>query len=316
MHNKMDQLIVEHGICPKLGFLSPARPLTAFANKYYSDWDRIAAQFPRLIESRQLATHIRLLPILSVIHLENELEYRRAYVVLGFLIQAHVWGSAAQTPSELVPSQLAEPFLAVCQELGVQSILSYSGLVLWNWTTIDSARNDGQFPDLAELTSLVSFTGTRGEDAFYHVPALVEADGGPLIPLLLKATEAAQANDFTFVQEALETCTARLAKLGKHLAKLYGVLDADMFYHQLRPFLAGGKGMESKGLPRGIVFQRADGSEVEVKCIGGSAAQSSLFPFLDHLLGVEHEEAKSSVSVFQVRTFTMKKVSNANINRK
>ncbi|KAJ6780092.1 hypothetical protein PWT90_01021 [Aphanocladium album] len=293
-------LLSEHGLCSKLGFLSPERPRTSFANEYYAEWDRSAAQLPDLLKTQKLAAHIERLPLLDISYLEDEAEYRRAYVVLGFLIHAHVWGSSASGPCELVPPQLAEPFLEVCQELGVSPVLSYSGLVLWNWKIIgESSLGDENFPDLPHLTSLASFTGTRGEDAFYHVPVLVEAEGGPLILLLMQAVTAARANDAVFVRSALETSSKLLSEMGKHLPKMYAFLDADMFYHKLRPFLGGGKGMEAKGLSRGVVFKNSDGNEIEIKCIGGSAAQSSLFPFLDHVLGVEHQDAQTRESVFQ-----------------
>jgi len=64
------------------------------------------------------------------------------------------------------------------------------------------------------------------------------------------------------------------------LMKLFPVLDAQMFFHELRPFLSGGE--------EGMVFQKSDGKEIKVKCVGGSAAQSSLFQFLDLVFGVEH----------------------------
>jgi hypothetical protein len=70
--------------------------------------------------------------------------------------------------------------------------------------------------------------------------------------------------------------------------KLFPVLDAQMFFHELRPFLSGGE--------KGMVFQKSDGSVVKVKWVGGSAAQSSLFQFLDLVLGVEHQDA----DVFEV----------------
>lgn len=290
----IDQLLSKYGISPTLGFLSPNQPPTAFTSPYYAEWDTIASQLSKLQKSQKLVTKIQQLPILDSGHLESEPEYRRAYVVLGFLIHAYVWGGSS-APMQEVPPQLSEPFLQVCDYLGVQPVLSYSGLVLWNWSVSQDCTLDDSFPDLSQLESLTSFTGTRGEDAFYHVPVLVEADGGPLIPLLLQAVENGQRGDFAAVCSALETATTTFAKMGSHLPKMFGTLDAHIFYHEIRPFFAGGK-----DLPRGMVFRKSDGTEVEAKYVGGSAAQGSLFPFLDHILGVVHEEAKSRDSVFQV----------------
>lgn len=293
-------LLSKYGISPALGFLSPDHPCTSFTSPHYAQWDKLAAQLPGLLKSRQLAAEIAKLPNFGLGYLESEPEWRRAYVVLGFLIHGHVWAGSATAPIEVVPPQLAEPFLEVCTHLGVEPVLSYSGLVLWNWTTVRDEPREGQLPELEGLVSLASFTGTRSEDAFYHVPVLTEAEGGHLIPLLLETIQSAQSGNFGFVRSALETSAATFSKMGAHLPKLFSTLEANMFYHELRPFLAGGKGMEGKGLPRGMVFERCDGTQVEVKCIGGSAAQSSLFPFLDHVLGVEHEEAKLKESVFRV----------------
>lgn len=290
----IDQLLSKYGISPTLGFLSPDQPPTSFTSPYYGEWDTLASQLSKLQKSQKLVTKIQQLPILDSCHLEAEPEYRRAYVVLGFLIHAYVWGGSS-APLQEVPPQLSEPFLQVCDYLGVQPVLSYSGLVLWNWSVSQDCTFDDGFPNLSQLESLTSYTGTRGEDAFYHVPVLVEADGGPLIPLLLQAVEDGQRGDFAAVRSALEVATATFVRMGAHLPKMFGILDAHMFYHEIRPFFAGGK-----GLPRGMVFKKSDGTEVEAKYVGGSAAQGSLFPFLDQVLGVVHEEAQSRDSVFQV----------------
>lgn len=143
---------------------------------------------------------------------------------------------------------------------------------------------------LANIDALASFTGARGEAAFYHVPVLIEAEGGHLIQCLLEAIEEAQCGRVGSVLDALNDTLSTLARMGQHLGEFYGVLQPEFFYNELRPFLAGGKGMESKGLPDGMIFQRADGSEIAQKLVGGSAAQSSLFPFLDVVLGVGHED--------------------------
>ena len=150
--------------------------------------------------------------------------------------------------------------------------------------------------ELENLDTLASFTGTRGEAAFYHVPVLVEWEGGHLVGLLVEVlrevalAEEGDANIVQLVQSALEEVTGSLDRMGEHLQKFYSRLDVKFFYDELRPFFSGGKGMEEKGLPQGIVFQKQNGEKIEKKLVGGSAAQSSLFPFLDCMLGVRHED--------------------------
>jgi indoleamine 2,3-dioxygenase len=283
------------GLSRTKGFLSNDPPVLKFSNNYYEKWDDLISKLPNLISSHKINDEIQHLPILNASNLSSELEFRRAYVVLAFLVHAYVWGSTHDgKPVETIPPQLSEPFLHVCGYLGLQPVLSYAGLCLWNWVAEADAKQgpESLFFELQELKSFASFTGTRGEDAFYHVPVLIEAEGGPLIPLLLDAIAAAQKEDIAFVTEVLDQTAQTFIRMALHLPKMYPVLDAEMFFHKLRPFLSGGTGM---------VFQTSDKSKIATKCIGGSAAQSSLFQFLDYVLGVQHEGSNDGQkSVFEV----------------
>ncbi|KAK3057192.1 Indoleamine 2,3-dioxygenase [Extremus antarcticus] len=271
------------GISPKYGFLSPTAPLTTFSNPYYQPWDTITSNLSSLIASNQLHDAVAQLPLLHTNKLIGELEYRRAYVVLAFLAHAYVWSK--KQPDGLIPPQISEPFLEVCEYHRIQPVITYTALCTWNW----KLRNGGTF-ELQDMEPLASFTGTRGEAAFYHVPVLVEWEGGCLMHLLIGAIGAVASGDRVTVVDALEESSRSIVRMGEQLSKMYANLDADAFYHELRPFFAGGKGMEEKGLHRGMVFQKSDGSEICCKLVGGSAVQSSLFPFIDCALGVEHND--------------------------
>ncbi|KAH7308008.1 Indoleamine 2,3-dioxygenase [Stachybotrys elegans] len=282
-------LMQKYGLAKTRGFLPGSIPADAFENSYYTPWDNIATNLHQLIASHTLSEAIADLPLLSTKSLGAEPEWQRAYVVLSCMVQAVVWASREQ-PTECVPPQISEPYLEVCQKLGMQQILSYAGLCMWNWKPYPGeTEHEHGFYDLSQLTSLVSFTGTRGEDAFNHVPVLIEAEGGVLVFELLQALDHADAGDVVAVSAALDKTAQVFERMTAHLPKLYGSLDANHFYHTLRPYLAGGKGAEDKGLPRGFVFQKRDGNTVELKHTGVSAAQSSLFPFLDLILGIEHQ---------------------------
>jgi indoleamine 2,3-dioxygenase len=197
------------------GFLSPNPPILNFSNKYYKEWDDIIAKLPSLISSQKLHNAIQQLPTLNTTFLSTDLEIQRAYTILGFLVHAYI--NSTPNPTNLLPLQLSDPFLAVCGELGMRPVLSYAGLCLWNWSTdAGTIPEAGKLHDLQHLNSIASFTGSRGEDAFYHVPVLIEAEGGPLIPLLLNALVKAEEGDITFVIKALEKCSKTLGRMGEH----------------------------------------------------------------------------------------------------
>lgn len=125
-----------YGISPHLGFLSDNAPLTSFAKSQYAPWDELIANLPRPISSHSLRRTVDdTLPYIDPSDLASELEHQRAYVVLGFLIHAYVWGQTgdddtAGQPRGTIPPQLAEPFLHVCDELGLPPVLLYAGLCL------------------------------------------------------------------------------------------------------------------------------------------------------------------------------------------
>jgi indoleamine 2,3-dioxygenase len=297
------ELLDVYGLSKARGFLPEQPPQDSFSDPYYSPWDKLVAHLSQLIASHTVRQAVEKLPLLTTKNLTSQSDFERGYVVLSFIAHALVWGSREHgNGAELIPPQITEPYFDICDELGMQRVLSYAGLCLWNWRPMPEAtKGENGFYNLANLRSVASFMDSRGENAFYHVPVLVEAEGGPLVYTLLHALEQAEAGNTTAVTEALNLTTKTLERMTTHLPKLYTSLGANMFYFKLRPYLAGGKGMEEKGLKRGFVFQRSDGSEVESRLIGGSAAQSSLFQFLDLALGVEHQGPRDgSESVFTV----------------
>ena len=184
-----------------------------------------------------------------------------------------------------VPPSLSIPFIQVCNYLEVPTVATYAGVCLWNFKPI--------FPDepidsLDNLSTLATFTGSLDESWFYLVSVAIEARGGPTIPLMLEAIEAARANDTRIVLECLHAFAERLDELGSLLTRMYENCDPHVFYNRIRPFLAGSKNMADAGLPYGVIFDTGVGDEPYRQYGGGSNAQSSLIQFFDIVLGVEH----------------------------
>ena len=105
---------------------------------------------------------------------------------------------------------------------------------------------------------------------------------------MLEAIQAARIGDTKYVTEALIVLAQRIDELGSLLTRMYENCDAHVFYHRIRPFLAGSKNMAEAGLPNGIIFEDGTGTEPYRQYGGGSNAQSSLIQFFDLILGVEH----------------------------
>lgn len=309
--------ISDYNVSPTLGFLPPSPPLKSLP-PYYRLWDDLVSHLSHSIISKSLRQEVAQLPVIEATHLTKLEELHRAFVVLGFLVHGYVWCDGSEKPEPNVPPQLAEPYLQVCERLGMEPTLSYAGLCLWNWGFKDKKVVEGNgvngvngvngsvnhgLSNLEDLDCLVSFTGTRDEAVFYLVPIMVEAEGGRLVNLLLEAVEeAALGGDAECVLQVLEETKDTLPSMGALFKLLHAHCDPKVFYQQVRPFFPGAKGMEDKGMPDGVVFHRADGNKVGAKCVGGSAAQSSYFQFMDAALGVKHEPVGggSGETVFEV----------------
>lgn len=103
-------------LSPNNGFLPSEPPLDRLP-KQYEAWEAVCSNLPGLIRDKKIYQTILQLPTISTDSLHTEPEWRRAYVILGFLLNGYLWGSghkidvrsstANETPSE--PSHSVSP---------------------------------------------------------------------------------------------------------------------------------------------------------------------------------------------------------------
>lgn len=123
------------------------------------------------------------------------------------------------------------------------------------------------------------------------VSVAMEAQGAYIIPVMLQALEAVAHRDYPTMTRALGELTRCIHKLGLLLDRMDERCSPSVFYHRIRPFLAGSKNMAAAGLPRGVWYSESSGGRGGGRwrqLRGGSNGQSSLIQFLDMALGVEH----------------------------
>ena len=275
----------DYDVSSENGFLPTLPPLECLPDSYYEPWEYVVKNLQGLILSKRLREVVDRLPVLSTDRLFGEAQWRRAYSALSFITHAYIWGG--YKPAEWVPPPITIPYLETCQHLELPPVATYAGLVLWNWKPI---FDDERVDTLSNLDMIDTFTGSLDEKWFYLVSVAIEAKGGPLVPLMLHAIGAASRYDRTTVTQCLRTFAERLDEIGITLTRMYEECDPHVFYHRIRPFLAGSKNMADAGLPNGVIFD--DGGPINkqryVQFAGGSNAQSSIIQFFDLVLGVEH----------------------------
>lgn len=273
--------IEDYGISPITGFLPEKQPLARLPDEY-SCWEAAVSDLPALIHTKQLRSIVDKMPVLSVGKLRKVEEQRRAYSVLGFLAHAYVW--SPPKVHERLPRQIAAPLLEISEKLGLPPVGTFAGLCLWNFRTV-YPDIPGEYWDLSNLACITLYTGSYDEAWFYVLSVAMERQGGPCIGSGLAAIEAAYRKDKKEVSRRLSQLAEAIRDLTVTLGKMPEFLDPYVFYHRLRPYLAGWKNMGKEGLPNGVFY----GDETEGRQYsGGSNGQSSLVQVLDILLNVEH----------------------------
>lgn len=95
--------LASYGLSPDTGFL-PAHPPLRTLPPAFDAWEAIIADLQPLLLAKRLRTAVEKLPLLSTESLRSDAEWRRAYVVLVFLLHAYVWGEniPAEVPTTLL----------------------------------------------------------------------------------------------------------------------------------------------------------------------------------------------------------------------
>ena len=82
----------QYQVSPKTGFLPFEPPLDRLPIQY-EPWETLCFNLPSHIKSKTVGEHVAKLPLLSSKWLTSEPEFRRAFVILGFIADALLWGS-------------------------------------------------------------------------------------------------------------------------------------------------------------------------------------------------------------------------------
>ncbi|KAI0438994.1 Indoleamine 2,3-dioxygenase [Xylaria telfairii] len=263
------------------GFLPTEQPLKRLPGTYYEPWEQILDDLPTLLKEKTIRDRVGNLGVLTTAKLNTESEWQRAYMILCFLTHGYIWGG--DVPSEILPPSITVPFLRISDHLDLPPVATYAALNLWNFS---STGDD--FTDIDRIRALHTFTGTEDESWFFALSVAVEAIGGRIVPVLVNALDAVRHNDHETVTRALTKMATCVRQLTQLLDRMSEKCDPMMFYHKLRPFLAGTKNMAAAGLPNGVFYDEGDGIGQWRQLRGGSNGQSSLIQFFDLVLGIDH----------------------------
>lgn len=150
---------------------------------------------------------------------------------------------------------------------------------------LGSASGDGESRDQDRFVMIGSATGENYEDQMALSDALIG--------------ELSLSRVATYVTGQLRKIATAVRGMVASLATMREGCHPFIFYHRVRPFLSGWK--HNPTLVNGVIYEGVTTERQQF--YGGSAAQSSLLPFLDISLGVSHENSKSKDFLMAMRDY-------------
>ncbi|XP_020933394.1 indoleamine 2,3-dioxygenase 2 isoform X1 [Sus scrofa] len=267
-------------ISEEYGFLLP-NPLKELPD-HYRPWMEIASKLPHLIDTHQLRAQVNKMPLLNCQFLTGYKEQHLAHLILSFITMGYVWQEGETQPKEVLPRNLALPFVEVSRNLGLPPILVHADLVLANW----AARNPEKPLEIRNLDPIVSFPGGESIRGFILVTVLVEKAAVPGIKALVQAVNALLKPSPDCLLQALQRLTLSIQDITRALGQMHDYVDPDIFYAVIRIFLSGWK--DNPAMPAGLVYEGV--SEEPLGYSGGSAAQSTVLHAFDEFLGIRHSK--------------------------
>ena len=113
MKEVSESLFRRYGISENHGFLPQDDPLQRLPDPYFKPWEELVINLPQFISNEQVRSRIDDLHVLGTERLSSEPQWQRAYVILGFLTHAYIWGG--EEPAKVCMSEtvVCRPLLII-----------------------------------------------------------------------------------------------------------------------------------------------------------------------------------------------------------
>ena len=253
-------------------------------SKSLSNLTKIASELPKLLLTNKVQTTIKNLKKndLSVdllINKKNEKEINLAMAHLSFIAHAFIWGG--KKPENVLPEVISDPWVKLSKYLGRPPILSYASYCLDNWYKI----NDDKPIALDNVALINNFLGGVDEDWFVTIHVCIEDAASEAIDSAYKLSKLHENSKTEEFLLNLDRINNSLKKVNEIFSKMPEKCDPYIYYHRVRPYIFGTK--DNPDLKKGLIYENQYNNEPQF-FRGETGAQSSIIPFLDGALGIEH----------------------------
>lgn len=286
MHKPIIHNLADYQVDSIRGFLPKQDPLEKLPITFEA-WERIASNMSALLMTNRLRAILEKVSLLDISYLEDSRQIRRAFLLLSIFGNAYVWSGE---PTTTIPHTISIPWCKLAEKLDRPPIVAHGSMVLDNWRRLDQSKPI----ELDNITTLQLFLGGLDEQWFYLTNVAIEAKGAPALVSLVEAQKFVVADNVDAVIKHLQIVVQAIADIYEILLRIPEKCDPYIFYHRVRPFIAGWPSP-------GIIYEGV--SEVPRKLAGGSAAQSSLIQSLDAGLRIMHQQDDKQSFLHKMRYY-------------
>lgn len=279
------QGLAHYGLSGERGFLSQAEIDEVALPAGFAAVEAMAADLSGLVTTGRIRHWLAELPtpdMAAFLASASDAQISLAMVRYAFLVQAHVWGEP--TPPEMLPANLAVPFVALSDRMGFPPVMNYACYILDNWYRLDK-----QAPiALGNVMQKQRFAGGLDEEWFVQIHVAIEATAGHALELAIDLVQASDERDAARVEALLIEMNAVWERLLAIFDRMGEKCDPYIYYNRIRLYINGWK--NNAALPQGMIYEgveRFGGKPQEFR--GPTGSQSSIVPSMDALFQVSHE---------------------------
>jgi indoleamine 2,3-dioxygenase len=277
--------LAHYGLSGDRGYLSQAEIDEILLPADFAEIEDAAARLSGLVTTGRIRHWLKDLPVPDMdrfLRDATDAQISLAMVRYAFLVQAHVWGEPA--PPEMLPANLAIPFVALADRIGVPPVMNYADYILENWCRLDRASPI----EIGNVMQVQRFAGGLDEEWFVQIHVAIEATAGRALELAVNLVRASDAGDAAAVEAMLIEMEAVWEKIIAIFDRMVEKCDPYIYYNRIRLYINGWK--NNAAMPNGLIYEgvaRFEGKPQEFR--GPTGSQSSIVPTMDALFQVSHE---------------------------
>ena len=225
-------------------------------------------------------------------YLDGEYTVDRAESLMRFM--SYIASAYVHVPGQpvinILPKEIAKPFVAISKIVERPPILSYASYCLYNWHRM--YKKPVELGYISLVQNFCSYKqAKRDEDWFILVHVEIEAKAAKGIEVIANLKKYQQ--DVDCMKDGLQKMLESLVQMSIALKRMPEQCSPDVYYAKVRPYIFSFENMVYEG----------EFNNIPQTFRGETGAQSSIVPAFQIALGVQHKESLLTTHLKDMRNY-------------